>query len=120
MLGTPTCLQNYPVQVAPVGYASQVLCDLPVPLDEWFLRRREFDGADTATSPQDAILLLLRPLIGLVEVVTDPVELVSEAVECALGVSEERLEEVLLVEDRLVALNGGANLLLENTDDFFG
>ena len=40
--------------------------------------------------------------------------------EGALGVSKKRLEEVLLVEDRLVALNGGANLLLENTDDFFG
>ena len=65
-------------------------------------------------------MLPLRPLIGLVEVVTDPVELVSEAVEGALGVSKKRLEEVLLVEDRLVALNGGANLLLENTDDFFG
>ena len=70
-------------------------------------------------SPRDAVSLLLRPLIGLVEVVTDPVELVSEAVEGALGVSEKRLEEVLLVEDRLVALDSGANLLLENTDDFF-
>ena len=39
--------------------------------------------------------------------------------EGALGVSEKRLEEVLLVEDRLVALDSGANLLLENTDDFF-
>ena len=84
-----TCLQNYPVQVAPVGYASQVLCDLPVPLDKRFLWRRKFDGADAATSPRDAVSLLLRPLIGLVEVVADPVELVSEAVEGALGVSEK-------------------------------
>ena len=86
-LGTPTCLQNNPVQIAPVGYARQVLSDLPVPLDKWFLRRRESDGADAATSPQDTISLLLRPLIGLVEVIADPVELVSEVVEGSLGVS---------------------------------
>ena len=103
-------LQNYPVQVAPVGYARQVLADLSVPLDEWFLRRRELGGSDAATSPRYAVALLLRPVVGLVEVVADPVELVSEAVECALGVSEERLEEVLLVEDGLVALDGGADL----------
>ena len=71
------------------------------------------------TSPRDAISLLLRPLIGLVEVVADPVELVSEAVEGSLGVSEKQLEEVFLVEDRLVVLNGGTNLLLENPYDFF-
>ena len=59
-------------------------------------------------------MLLLRPLIGLVEVVADPVELVSKAVEGVLGVSKKRL-----VEDRLVALDGGANLLLENPDNFF-
>ena len=112
MLGMPTCLQNDTVQIAPVGYARQVLSDLPVPLDKQFLRRQKFDGANAATSPRDAILLLLRPLIGLVKVVADPIELVSEAVEGALGVSEERLEEVLLVKDRLVALDGGANLLL--------
>ena len=40
--------------------------------------------------------------------------------EGALGVSEQGLEEVLLVEDGLVALDGGADLLLENPDDFFG
>ena len=75
MLGMPTCvLQTDPVQIAPIGYAHQVLCDLSIPLDEWLLRRREFDGADAATSPRDAIsLLLLRPLIGLVEVVADPI-----------------------------------------------
>ena len=39
--------------------------------------------------------------------------------EGALAVSEERFEEVLLVEDSLVVLNGGANLLLENPYDFF-
>ena len=41
------------------------------------------------TSPRDAVVLLLRPVVGLVEVVTDPVELVCEAMEGALGVSEE-------------------------------
>lgn len=40
--------------------------------------------------------------------------------EGALGVSEQRLEEVLLVEDGLVALDGGDDLLLEDPDDFFG
>ena len=72
-LGMLTCLQTNPVQVAPVGYACQVLHDLSIPLDEQFLRRREFDGADAVTSPQDAISLLFRPLIGLVEVVADPI-----------------------------------------------
>ena len=65
-------------------------------------------------------MLLLRPLIGLVEVVADPVELVSKAVEGLLGVSEKRLEEVLLVKDCLIALNGGANLFLKNPYNFFG
>ena len=63
---------------------------------------------------------LLRPGIGLVEVVTDPIELVSEAVERLLPLAVELLEEVLLVEDRLVALDGRANLLLEDADDFGG
>ena len=36
-----------------------------------------------------------------------------------MGVSEQRLEEVLLVEDGLVALDGGDDLLLENPYDFF-
>ena len=86
-LGMPTCLQNYPVQIAPLGYARQVLCDLSILLDERLLRRREFDCADATASPRDAVSLLLRPLIGLVEVVADPVELVGEAVEGVLGVS---------------------------------
>ena len=73
MLGTPTCLQNDPVQVAPIGYAGQVLCDLSILLDERFLRCREFDGANAMASPRDAVSLLLRPLIGLVEVVADPI-----------------------------------------------
>ena len=63
---------------------------------------------------------LLRPGIGLVEVVTDPIELVSEAVERLLPLAVELLEEMLLVEDRLIALNGCANLLLEDADDFGG
>ena len=45
--------------------------------------------------------------------------LVCKAMEGALGVSEERFEEVLFVKDSLVALNGGTNLLLENPYDFF-
>ena len=64
-------------------------------------------------------MLLLRPVVGFVKVITDPVELVCEAMEGVLGVSEERFEEVLLVEDSLVALDGGANLLLENPYGFF-
>ena len=63
---------------------------------------------------------LLRPGIGLVEIVANPIELVSEAVERLLPLAVELLEEVLLVEDRLVALDGRANLLLENADDFGG
>ena len=63
---------------------------------------------------------LLRPGIGLVEVVADPIELVSEAVERLLPLAVELLEEVLLIEDRLVALDGRANLLLEDADDFGG
>ena len=52
MLGTPTyVLQNDPVQVAPIGYACEVLCDLSVLLDKWFLWSRKFDCADAVTSP---------------------------------------------------------------------
>ena len=61
---------------------------------------------------------LLRPGIGLVEIVADPIELVGEAMEQLLPLAVELLEEVLLVEDRLVALDGRANLLLEDADDF--
>ena len=64
--------------------------------------------------------MLLRPGIGLVEVVANPIELVSEAVERLLPLAVELLEEVLLVEDCLVALDGCANLLLEDADDFGG
>ena len=39
--------------------------------------------------------------------------------ESALGVSEKRFEEILLVEDRLIALDGGADFLLEDPNDFF-
>ena len=40
--------------------------------------------------------------------------------ERALGVSKKQLEKVFLVEDCLVVLDGGADLLLENPYDFFG
>ena len=40
--------------------------------------------------------------------------------ERLLPLAVELLEEVLLVEDRLVALDGRANLLLEDADDFGG
>ena len=36
-LGTPTCLQNNPVQIAPIGYAREVLRDLSIPLNEQFV-----------------------------------------------------------------------------------
>ena len=38
--------------------------------------------------------------------------------ERLLPLAIELLEEVFLVEDRLVALDGRANLLLEDADDF--
>ena len=40
--------------------------------------------------------------------------------EGLLPLAVELLKEVLLVKDRLVALNGRANLLLEDADDFGG
>ena len=40
--------------------------------------------------------------------------------ERLLPLAVELLEEVLLVEDRLVALDGRVNLLLEDADDFGG
>ena len=40
--------------------------------------------------------------------------------EGLLPLAVELLEEVFLVEDRLVALDGRANLLLEDADDFGG
>ena len=61
---------------------------------------------------------LLRPGIGLVEVVANPIELVSEAVERLLPLAVELLEKMLLVEDSLVAFDCRANLLLEDADDF--
>ena len=63
---------------------------------------------------------LLRPGVGLVEVVANPIELVSEAVERLLPLAVELLEKMLLVEDSLVALDCRANLLLEDADDFGG
>ena len=63
---------------------------------------------------------LLRPGIGLVKVVANPIELVSEAVERLLPLAVELLEKVLLVEDSLVALDSRADLLLKNADDFGG
>ena len=63
---------------------------------------------------------LLRPGVGLVEVVANPIELVSEAVERLLPLAVKLLEEVLLVKDCLVALDGCANLLLKDADDFSG
>ena len=40
--------------------------------------------------------------------------------ERLLPLAVELLEKMLLVEDSLVALDGGANLLLKNADNFFG
>ena len=63
---------------------------------------------------------LLRPGIGLVEVVANPIELVSEAVERLLPLAVELLEKMLLVEDSLVALDGCANLLFKDANNFSG
>ena len=71
------------------------------------------------TRPRDLLATLLRPGIGLVEVFADPVELVGEAMKGALVLRVELLEQVLLVEYSLEALDGGADFLVENPDDFF-
>ena len=63
---------------------------------------------------------LLRPGIGLVKVVADPIELVSEAMERLLPLAVKLLEKMLLVEDSLVALDCRANLLFKDADDFGG
>ena len=63
--------------------------------------------------------MLLRPGIGLVEVLADPVELVGETMKGALMLRVEPLEQVLFVEDSLEALDGGAYFLVENPDNFF-
>ena len=72
------------------------------------------------TSPRNLFSTLLRPGVGLVEVVADPIELISKAVERLLPLAVELLEKMLLVKDSLVALDGCANLLFKNADDFGG
>ena len=69
--------------------------------------------------PQDLLATLLRPGVGLVEVLADPIELVGESMKGALVLRVEFLEQVFLVENSLKALDGGADFLVENPDDFF-
>ena len=99
---------------------SKVLCYLSVMLRQRLFWCREFYCPDAATSPRYLIALLLRPGVGLVEVLTDPIELVSEPMKGLLMVLFDLLEKMLLVEDRLKALDCCTNLLVEDSDNFFG
>ena len=113
-------LQNSPVQISTVRNIFQRLSYLSIASSERFLRRRELDCSYATTSPRNLFSTLLRPGIGLVEVVANPIELVSEVVERLLPLAVELLEKMLLVKDCLVALDGRANLFLEDADDFGG
>ena len=97
----------------------EVLCYLSVTFRQRFFWRRELYCSDAATSPRDLVALLLRPSVGFVEVLADPVELVSETMKGALVLRVESLEQVLLVENCLEVLDGGAYFLVENPDNFF-
>ena len=98
----------------------EVLCYLSVTFRQRFFWRRELYCSDAATSPRDLVALLLRPGVGLVEVFTDPIELVSEPMKGLLMVLFDLLEKMFLVKDRLKALYCCANLLVEDPDNFFG
>ena len=63
--------------------------------------------------------MLLRPGVSLVEVVTDPVELVSKTMKGALVLRVKLLKQVLLVEDSLEVLDCSADLLVEDPNNFF-
>ena len=99
---------------------SEVLCYLSVTLRQRLFWRRELYCSDAATSPRYLVALLLRPGVGLVEVLADPIELVSEPMKGLLMVLLDLLEKMFLVEDRLKALDCCANLLVEDPDNFFG
>ena len=98
----------------------EVLCYLPVTFRQRLFWRRELYCSDAATSPQDLVALLLRPSVGLVEVLADPIELVSKPMKGLLVVLFDLLEKMFLVKDRLKALDSCANLLVEDSDNFFG
>ena len=99
---------------------SEVLCYLPVTFRQRLFWRRKLYRSDATTSPRDLVALLLRPGVGLVEVLADPIELVSKPMKGLLMVLFDLLEKMLLVEDRLKALDSCANLLVEDPDNFFG
>ena len=98
---------------------SEVLCYLSVTFRQRLFWRRKLYCSDATTSPRYLLVTLFRPGVGLVEVFADPIELVGEAMKGALVLRVESLEQVLLVEDCLEALDGGAYLLVKNPDDFF-
>ena len=99
---------------------SEVLCYLSVTFRQRLFWRRKLYCSDAATSPRYLVALLLRPGVGLVEVLADPVELVSKPMKGLLMVLVDLLEQVLLVKDHLKALDSGANLLVADPDNFFG
>ena len=98
----------------------EVLCYLPVTFRQRLFWCQELYCSDAATSPRDFVALLLRPGVGLVEVLADPIELVSEPMKGLLMVLLDLLKKVLLVKDCLKALDSCANLLVEDPDNFFG
>ena len=98
----------------------EVLCYLPVTFCQRLFWRRKLYCSNAATSPRYLVALLLRPGVGLVEVFTDPIELVSEPMKGLLVVLLDLLKKVLLVEDCLKALYCCANLLVEDPDNFLG
>ena len=99
---------------------SEVLCYLSVTFCQGLFCRRKLYCSDAATSPRYLVPLLLRPGVGLVEVLADPIELVSKPMKGLLVVLLDLLEKMLLVEDRLKALDSCANLLVEDPDNLFG
>ena len=99
---------------------SEVLRYLLVTFRQRLFWRRELYCSNATTSPRYLVVLLLRPGVGLVEVFTDPIELVSKLMKGLLMVLLDLLEKMLLVEDRLKALDSCANLLVEDPDNFFG
>ena len=98
----------------------EVLCYLSVTFRQRLFWRRELYCPDATTSPRYLVTLLLRPGVGLVEVLADPIELVSKPMKGLLMVLFDLLEKMLLVEDRLKALDSCADLLVEDPDNFFG
>ena len=99
---------------------SEILCYLPVTFCQRLFWRRELYCSDAATSPRNLIALPLGPGVGFVEVLADPIELISKPMKGLLMVLFDLLEKMFLVKDRLKALYCCANLLVEDPDNFFG